>query len=133
MIKTETRTDLVQQLEACVASLEDRKAEEIKILDVRGRSTITDYFILASGNSEPHLKALRRSVEEACDETGVALVGTESEAASGWVVIDAFDFMVHLFLPDVRDSYRLEQLWRDADELAQRDLAALTAEVEISE
>lgn len=98
--------------------LDDKKAGEISILDVSHQSSITDYLVLATATSEPHLRALRVEVEKALDLAHVHLVGMEVAQESGWLVIDAFDVMIHLFLAPVRERYGLERLWQDAPEVS---------------
>lgn len=105
----DTQTTLKQVFQ----SLDDKKAEDIRVLDVSGVSSITDYLIIATGNSGPHLKALRGAVESTLKDEGVPLVGADVSQDSGWLVVDAFDFMVHLFTPIMRETYRLDVLWKD--------------------
>ena len=78
------------------------------------KSSITDFFILATGNSDPHLRALSNALFRQLKELRVNLVGTDSEPGSGWAVVDAFDVMIHLFLPEQRKFYQLDELWKDA-------------------
>jgi len=99
-------------------ALEEKKAEDIKVLDVSAQSSITDYLVLATGNSEPHLRALRVEIEKIIDQTGVRILGMDTEFGSGWLVVDAFDIMVHVFTPENRQKYALETLWKDAEELS---------------
>lgn len=101
----------------CCRVLDDKKAEAITILDVSAQSSITDFLVIATATSEPHLRALRIELEKAFDSAGTRIVGIEMAQASGWVVIDVFDVMVHLFLGDVREHYRLDRLWQDAVEI----------------
>ena len=84
---------------------------------ISAQSSITDYLVLATATSQPHLRALRNDLEKALDAASVHLVGVESGQESGWWVIDAFDVMIHLFLAETRDRYQLERLWRDASEV----------------
>jgi len=105
-------------VKTCCQVLEDKKAGEVTVLDVSAQSSITDYLIIATATSEPHLRALRIELEKALDAGGVHLVGMESAQESGWMVIDAFDVMVHLFLAEARERYALERLWRDATEVS---------------
>jgi len=98
-------------------SLDDKKAEDLRVLDVRAQSSITDYLVLATGTSEPHLRALRVELEKAIDGAGEPIIGMESTQGSGWTVFDAFDIMVHLFTAENRAKYRLELLWKDAVEI----------------
>ena len=101
-------------LKLCCRALAEKKAEDLRVLDVGAESTITDYLILATGTSEPHLRALRSARELALKSSGTRLVGLETAEQSGWTVVDAFDVMVHLFTPEQREHYGLENLWKDA-------------------
>lgn len=101
----------------CCRVLDDKKAGDLAVLDVSEQSSITDYLILATATSEPHLRALRVEIEKALDAAAVKLVGIEARQESGWLVIDAFDVMIHLFLAEKRELYGLERLWRDAVEV----------------
>ncbi len=105
----------------CRTLADNKKAEDIVVLDVRKLSSITDYFVMASGSSEPHLRAI---VDEIVDTLGEehalrprAVDGT-LEAA--WVVLDYFDVIVHVMRSDVRERYDLEGLWNDAPRLRTR-------------
>lgn len=104
-------------LQLIVQALGDKKAEDLRILDVSKLSSITDYLVLATGNSEPHLRALRIEVERVLDEQKARILGVDTTKSSGWTVVDAFEIMVHLFTPENRDKYRMELLWKDATEL----------------
>ena len=101
----------------CWKALDDKKADDIKVLDVRGKSPITNYFIIATANSEPHLRALAGELERTLKDLGVKSVGRDYNTSSGWVVVDAFDFMAHIFLPEQRGLYGIESLWKDAEEI----------------
>jgi ribosome-associated protein len=102
---------------ACCRALAEKKAEDLRVLDVSAQSSITDYLILATGTSEPQLRALRVELTKALAETHTRLVGAEISQESGWTVIDAFDVMIHLFTPEQRDRYSLDSLWKDAQEV----------------
>lgn len=104
-------------VQLCCRALDDKKAGDLAVLDVSAQSSITDYLVLATGTSEPHLRALRVELEKVLDANHVKLVGMETAQESGWLVIDAFDVMIHLFLPETRERYGLERLWRDAVEI----------------
>jgi len=98
---------------AIVRALDDKKAEGIRVLELGQLSSVADYMIIATGNSDPHLRALRIEVEKAVDDSGSPARGIESQKESGWAVVDAFDVLVHIFRPDVRESYSMESLWKD--------------------
>ena len=102
-------------IKKCRDAIDDKKAEDIKVLDVRGKSPITNYFIIATATSTPHLRALAGELEKTLKELGVKAIGRDYNSDSGWVVVDGFDFMAHIFLPEERGMYGIESLWKDAD------------------
>lgn len=122
-----TKTTALDLVRICYRVLDEKKAGEIAVLDVSKQSSITDFMILATATSEPHLRALRVELEKALDAGHVHLVGMETAQESGWMVIDAFDVMIHLFLAETRERYGLERLWRDATELSVAKLTAAPA------
>ena len=101
---------------ACRDLADKKKAENIVILDVKKLTTVTDYFVIATGTSEPHLRAIEgellRGLQE---EHGLKPTLSEGTAQSSWVVVDFFDVIVHLMRADVRERYDLEGLWADAN------------------
>jgi ribosome-associated protein len=105
-------------------ALDAKKAEDLRVLDVSAQSSITDFLVLATGTSEPHLRALRIELEKVLDAAKVRIVGIDTDRGSGWLVVDAFDAMVHVFSPAMRAHYRLENLWKDATELSVPKLLA---------
>jgi ribosome-associated protein len=119
--KKSAAIDLVK---LCGRVLEDKKAGDVMVMDVSAQSSITDYLVVATGTSEPHLRALRVELEKALDGAHVHLVGMEAPQESGWIVIDAFDVMIHLFSPAMRERYGLERLWQDAVEVPMAELLA---------
>lgn len=94
-----------------VAALEDLKGVDIKVLDVRGRSTITDYMVIASGTSDRHVTALAEKVVEKIKAAGTRPLGVEGSRGGGWVLVDLGDAVVHVMKPEVREFYNLEKLW----------------------
>lgn len=104
----------------CVCALEEKKAEAVRILDLRGKSSVADFFIIATGTSDPHLRALRIAVEKELDDMKAVIVGRETQPESGWCVVDAFEVIVHLFRGDQRDNYDIEKLWADSPVRQQR-------------
>jgi ribosome-associated protein len=105
-------------LKLIVAALDGKKAENLRVLDVSRMSSITDYLVLATGNSEPQLRALRIEVERVLDNQKAKIIGVDTTKGSGWAVVDAFEIMIHLFTPENRHKYRMELLWKDAAELS---------------
>jgi ribosome-associated protein len=122
--KTPTGRALVK---LCCSALAEKKAEDLRVLDVGRVSSITDFLVLATGNSEPHLRAMRVELEKALDAAGARIVGMEAGAESGWLVLDAFDVMVHLFTPEQRGRYAIEKLWSDARDVSLPRLLAKPA------
>lgn len=102
----------------CRELADNRKAEDIVILDVHEISSITDYFVIASGNSEPHLRAISDEITEKLrEDEEVRPRAVDGTLHGGWVVLDFFDVIVHLMRADVREHYDLEGLWGDAPRL----------------
>jgi len=97
--------------EFVVDALEDRKGIDIKVLDVRGKSSVTDILVIAAGNSTRQVKALAEHVVERVKQEGMRPLGTEGEKEGNWVLVDLGDVVVHVMLPETRDFYNLEKLW----------------------
>ena len=114
---TKTAHPAMKDMKSAITALADKKAENIRILDVREQSSITDFLVLATATSEPHVKALKAALDMDLRGNGVHLIGQEKELSSGWLVVDAFDFMIHLQTQEMREFYRLDQLWNDASEV----------------
>ena len=102
--------DLAHAIEAAA----DRKGHELLVLDLRGISNATDYFLLVSGTSDIHVRAVAEAVIDRLKKEGVRPSHIEGLRAGRWVLIDYIDFVVHVFHPAARDFYRLERLWGDA-------------------
>jgi ribosome-associated protein len=98
-------------LPAVVAALEDMKAVNTKVLDVRGLTDIADTLIVASGTSDRHVRAIAEHVIEQAKANGFRPLGTEGEREGEWVLVDLQDIVVHVMLPRVREFYGLERLW----------------------
>lgn len=97
-----------------VETLDEHKALEIAVLDLRDLSDATDFFIVASGSSDTHVRALAEHVVEALKRGGRRPHHVEGVVAGRWALLDFVDFVVHIFHPTVRDFYQLERLWSDA-------------------
>jgi ribosome-associated protein len=119
-----TQAQSLELVGLCCRALENKKAGDLRVLDVRELSTITDYLVIGTATSEPHVRALRVELEKALDSVKTHIVGFETARESGWAVMDAFDVMVHIFTPEKRERYRLENLWRDARDVSLKDLLA---------
>ena len=105
--------NLEELTELVIDALEDVKAVDIKIIDVRGRTSITDVMVIASGNSDRHIKSLADNVIVKAKAAGVQPLGVEGQDSRDWVLVDLNDIVVHVMLPEVRGFYNLEKLWQD--------------------
>jgi ribosome silencing factor RsfS/YbeB/iojap len=109
----------------CRELADNKKAEDIVILDVRELSSVTDYFVIASGTSEPHLRAIVDEIEDTLrEEHRLRPRAVDGTLHAGWVVLDFFDVIVHVMRYDVRDRYDLETLWGDAPRVKTRKKVA---------
>lgn len=97
--------------ELIINALEDIKAQDIHVMDVREITTITDYMIVASGNTSRQVKALADNVAEQCKKNDVKPLGIEGQEKAEWVLVDLGDVIVHIMQPATRDFYQLEKLW----------------------
>jgi ribosome-associated protein len=105
----------------CREFVENRKGEDITVLDVRKISSITDYFVIATGTSEPHLRAIVDEITEKLrEEHGVRPRAMDGSIQTSWVVLDFFDVIIHVMRADIREHYDLEGLWGDAPRLRHR-------------
>lgn len=118
-MQAEALRDLVIQ------ALEDMKGVDIRALDVRGMTAITDFMVIASGTSDRHVKSLARNVLDQARAAGVRPLGVEGEQEGEWVLADLRDVVVHVMRPQVRDFYNLEKLW--SVEAAAAEATPLTA------
>ena len=94
-----------------VSALEDIKAHDITVLDVRKLTSIADTLVIASADSNRQVKALANHVRDKLKEAGASIVGVEGEESAEWVLVDAGDIVVHVMQPAVRAYYNLEELW----------------------
>jgi ribosome-associated protein len=98
------------------AALEEIKAQDITTIDVRGKTSITDFMLIASGTSSRHVKSLIDNVLEKVKEQGVRPIGTEGMDTGEWALLDLGDIVVHVMLPTARQFYDLERLWQGAEQ-----------------
>ena len=103
-----------------VSALEDIKAHDITVLDVRKLTSIADTLVIASADSNRQVKALAHHVRDKLKEAGATIVGVEGEESAEWVLVDAGDIIVHVMQPAVRAYYNLEELWGAAPARAHR-------------
>jgi len=108
----------IELAKACAQAADENKAEDIRVMDVRGLSPLTDFIVICSGTSMPHLKAILRDIDKDVSEKHQASPHeSEGKAEARWVVLDYVDVMVHIMLEDMRSLYALEDLWADATDV----------------
>ncbi|NWN92446.1 ribosome silencing factor [Marinobacter adhaerens] len=100
-----------------VNALEDMKAQNVSVIDVRDRTSVTDYMVLASGTSSRHVKSLANSVVVDAKEKGIRVNSVEGGGGSDWILVDMGDVVAHVMMPATREFYDLERLWRDAPDI----------------
>jgi ribosome-associated protein len=106
-----TRKSLRSKKSVVTDALADLKALQVKVLDVRGLTDMTDYMVIASGTSDRHVRSIAQSVYEKAKEAGYRPHGIEGERDGEWILIDLSDIVVHVMIPRVREFYALEKLW----------------------
>lgn len=112
----EERTQAI--LDTVLEALEDVKAQDVKVIDVQGKTSITDLMVIATGTSTRQVKALADSVIIKSKEKGYQPLGSEGEGSMEWMLVDLNDVVVHVMLPETRDFYNLEKLWDMPTEVA---------------
>ena len=111
-----TTTNPAELVQRAAAILLERKANDVVLLSLKGVSDMTDYFLIASGTSDTHVRALGGAVlEDLKKDTGQTANHTEGLQQGRWVLLDYVDFVVHVFHPTLRNFYQIERLWADAD------------------
>lgn len=109
MIKRMMNAEKLEEI--VIDALDGLKAVDVRVLDVRDRTSITDIMVIASGTSNRHVKALAEHVIDKARHNGVRPLGVEGEREGEWILVDLCDVVVHVMLPRVRDFYNLEKLW----------------------
>ena len=120
MAKTDKRRQAVRlpaQIERAVRAADDKKAMDLVVLDLRKASGFTDFFVIASGTNTRQVRAIADSVMETLAASGVKPAHVEGYDRSEWILIDYFDFIVHVFAPETRVFYGLERLWGNAERI----------------
>ena len=115
---TKKSTKPTALLEVILASLDDDKAQEVVTISLKGKSSMADYMVVASGGSARQLAAMAEHLERALGKVGNKPQGTEGAQAGDWILIDAGDIIIHLFRPEVRAFYQLEKMWAQESDFA---------------
>ncbi len=105
-------------LQIITDALDDMKAEDVKVIDLAGKTSIASYMVVASGNSNRHVASIAQKIEESLKAAGCHC-SMEGETKADWVLIDAFDVIAHIFRPEVRDFYNLEKMWMSVANMRQ--------------
>lgn len=103
---------------ALATTMNDKKGEEVRVLDLRGVCGFADYFVLVTGGSDRHVRALADAALETAARGGAKALGVEGKSVGRWVLVDLGEIVVHVFSDEARDYFGLERLWGDAEELA---------------
>ncbi len=123
-----TKADSTAELrKTVVAALEELKAKDIREIDVRGKTSIADLLVIASGTSARHVKSIADEVVKFAKKAGVMPLGVEGEQEAEWVLVDLGDVIVHVMLPRIREFYGLERLWTVGDREPGVDVDAASA------
>jgi len=110
-----------EKLDIIVKSCEDKKGIDIKVLDIKGMTSIADYFVIVSGNSSSQVDALAREIDEKLSEKGEKPQNQEGKNSSRWIILDFGDIIVHVFHKDEREYYNLERLWEENQETKEEE------------
>lgn len=108
--KVEKKDDVEQILEIITTALDDGKANDVVVVDLQGKTSIANYMVVASGTSQRHVAALAEQIQTKLKSAGYKSL-SEGEEKADWVLIDAFDVIVHIFKPEVREFYSIEKMW----------------------
>jgi ribosome-associated protein len=120
MAKAEKRrktTRVPRQVELAIRAAEDKKAVDMVILDLRKAAGFTDYFVICSGTNPRQIRAIADAATEALSAEGARPAHVEGYERSEWILLDYFDFIVHIFTPETRQFYGLERLWGNAERI----------------
>ena len=112
------QADLPEAVRVVLSAVEDRKARDVTVLDLRGLHDAIDFFLIASGTSDTHVRGIADLVQERMRQAGWGAHHVEGLGGGRWVLLDYIDVVVHLFHPEARAFYQLERLWGDAPELS---------------
>ena len=113
-----TPDQIASQARRAATLCADNKAQDVVLLDLKGVTDMADYFVVASGTSDTHVRSVAQHVVEGMARAGVKPYHVEGEDSGRWVLVDFVDFVVHVFHPSMRSYYQIERLWGDAPAVA---------------
>lgn len=114
-LTTNSKKDSMAMLKIAYAALEDKKAFDIKIIDISRISTLCDYIVIADGTNKKQVQALCDNVEDNMREAGYVHKGVEGYSEGGWILLDYYDIIVHIFSEESRRFYNIEKIWNDGE------------------
>lgn len=109
-----------KDLEIVVDAIENKKGTDIMVIDLRGISGLTDYFVIATGSSEPNIKAIADEVDDKLEALGRKRIGIEGYSQANWILLDYGDIIIHVFHKDTREFFGLDQMWNHAKVLLRK-------------
>lgn len=111
--QSKAKSEIPETVKLATSAIEDKLGRDIKVYDVRGRSSITDFFMVASVSSPPQLRAVAEHLNVSLKKEGVMAHRKGGDPESGWIVVDYIDVVIHLFLQEKREYYAIEDLWAE--------------------
>lgn len=114
--------DSKELVKIAVKALEDKKAHNIKILDIKEISSVGDYFVVADGSNRNQVQAMCDNVEEYMSKEGINIKNREGYSIGGWILLDYYDIIIHIFVEEERSFYGIEHIWSDANSVFLEDL-----------
>ena len=111
-----------EMMEIAVNALDEKKAIDIRVIDISNVSLVADYFVIAAASNQNQMSALTRNVDEKLTKEGYSLKSQEGNSYSSWILLDYTDIIVHVFTEEDREFYNLEKLWQDGVEIPVKDI-----------
>ena len=111
-------TDSKEALKVILNALEEKKAFDIKLINISKISTLCDYIVIADGTNKKQVQALSDNVEDSMHEAGYSHKGVEGYSEGGWILLDYYDIIIHIFSEESRRFYNIEKIWSDGDQIS---------------